>query len=242
VYPQLGGISSSKLSVLSYSTVPEGTFEFEPSLSIFRSQNKFSDNGHLEDLLGENVSSSLSFRITTGVMENMEIGASFASTLDLVMIGTKYAIPFSENEGFAVMAGFSVPAGNKFIADSLQISDDYYTTSLGGSLSFTSLKNIYIDGSLAYTRVLGTSEFDNLVTYGISAGYYLTAEIQPVVELTGYSAFDKDYSCEKLSFNYGITLTVTEKLIVVLGSQIDLMGKNELKGVNYFSAFTIAIN
>ena len=110
MYPQLGGISSSKLYILSYSTVPKGTFEFEPSLSIFRSNNRFSDNGNLENLLGEDVSSDLSFRITTGIIDNLEVGASFASTVDQVMIGTKYAFPFSENEGFAVMAGFSIPA------------------------------------------------------------------------------------------------------------------------------------
>ena len=242
VLPQIGGISGSKLCVPSYDLVPKGTIEFEPALSIFRADHKFGDSGSLENLSGEDISSDLAFRITTGITDNLELGASFTTTMDQVFVGGKYAFPFGSNEGFAIATGFSIPAGNRFIPDSLNTRDDYYTASMGGILSVVPMNNFYVDGSVAFTRILGKSSINSILDYGVSVGYYLTEDLQPIVELSGCSAFNGKYDSGKISFNYGATMTISEKFLIVLGSQIDLTGKNEEKGINYFSAFCITIN
>ena len=241
MFPQVGGISGSKLCVPSFDIIPKGSVEFEPSLMIFRADNMFNNNGSLETLSGENVSSDLAFRITTGITNSLEIGASFTTSVDQVQVGAKYAFPFNSGGGFSLMTGVSIPAGNKFIPDSLKDRNDFYTASIGGILSIVPMESLYIDGAASYTGALGSSS-QNILNYGASVGYFVTEDFQPIIELSGYSNLGDKYNFAKLSLNYGMTIVITKKLLVVIGSQIDLTGKDEEKGVGYFSAFTITIN
>jgi hypothetical protein len=240
IYSQVSGISGSKLCISDANTVAKGTFEFEPSILIFKTSNEFSDDGSLKYLNGENISSSMALRITAGLTDNFELGVTFPSSVEQISLGAKYTFIQTEDESIALISGISIPAGNRFIPDTLKDNDYHNTLSIGGVFSSVPFENFHLECAVAYTRIFGQNNFNNLISYGISTGYFLGSKIQPIIELTGFSTYNTIHYSDKLSFNYGVTIAINDRLLVLAGSQIDLLGQNEQKGVSYFSAFTIS--
>ncbi len=236
---QISGISDTKLCVPDAGALSVGSFEFEPSFSVFNSTNRFCDNGEMESLAGESVSSSVLFRVTAGIAEGLEIGTTFSSTIEQVSVGSKYIFSESENFSLGLIAGVSLPAGNKFIADTLRDADNNLTSSYGALGSIKLSGSSSIDMIFSFTKIHGENSFDKILSYGIGFGQWLSKKFQVVAELNGFSTYNGKLHSGKISFMPGVTYKISEQLLFVLGTQFDLMGKNEYKGLGYFSAFTI---
>jgi hypothetical protein len=239
---QISGISGSKLCVPEATVLSNGSFEFEPSFSVFDASNRFGNNGSLESLSGKNFSSSVMFRVTAGIAKNLEIGTAFSSTIEQVSFGSKYILTGSENFHLALIAGVALPAGNEFIADTLRDDEHHLTSTYGSIASLELSESSSIDMLLSYTRIHGVHPFNNILSYGVGFGQWFSEKFQGVVELNGFATWNGKLHSDKLSMMPGITYKISPVLLFVFGAQIDLIGKNEDKDLGYFSAFTISFN
>ena len=223
-------------------TIATGSFEFEPSFIVLNSQKEFCANGSVKSLTGKKITSSLLFRITVGASDNFEVGTSLSSQLEQIAVGSKYILSNSENFKTAIISGISLPAGNKFIPDTVSNADDHYSTALGFIASAALSQKTSVDYSISYTHIFRTILYNNLLTYGIGIGHWFNEKLQGVLEVNAFSAYDDKFYSGKLSVYPGITYRISPKLLFVLGSQLDIIGKTENKSIGYFSAFTISFN
>ena len=238
---QVSGISGAKLCVPEATTLSTGSFEFEPSFSVFSSENRFCENCSIESLSGQNISSSVMFRLTAGIAEGLEMGAAFSSTIEQVSFGMKYILTGSENIHLALITGTSLPAGNTFIADTTNDDEHHLTSSFGSIASLKLAERSSVDMIFSYTRIYGVHPFNNILNYGVGIGQWFSEKFQSVIELNGFSTYNGRLQSHKLSLTPGITYKISGQLIFVFGVQIDLIGKNEDKGYGYFTAFTISL-
>jgi len=236
---QVCGISGAKLCVPDAGAIGTGTFEFEPSFSVFNSHKRFNDEGFTESLEGKNIESGLLFRLTVGIAENIEIGTSFSSELEEIRIGSKYNLLTSENYKLGLTAGVSLPAGNKFIPDSIDDDSDCYSTSFGTIISNNLSETASVDLILTYSHFYRTLHYKSLLTYGIGIGIWFTENFQGVFELNAFSTYNDAFHSGKLAAYPGFTYKISPKLLFVLGAQFDIIGKGEDKGIGYLTAFTM---
>lgn len=237
---QINGISGSKLCVSDPNTVEKGKFEFEPSISVFRSSKKFDTNWKLTNLHGNYDESSLFFRITLGVANNLEVGTSFSTNLDDIFIGSKAKLLSINGFSVAIIGGLSLPTDNKTIIDTINIPESKHSFSIGSVTEITLTENSNIDLLFSYTRYNGKSQFENSLNYGAAVGYWFTSTLQGVIELDGYTTFNNSIYSDKLSLTPGITFNFSKNLLLVLGLQSDIWGKNDFSGTNIFNAFTMS--
>lgn len=239
IFGQIGGISGSKLLVPDAGSLPIGIVEFEPSLSSFSSNKVFCEDGNIERLGIKTITSDLALRVTAGLFENFEIGSTFSTSIEEIGIGSKYIFLNSEKFSTGMIAGFTLPAGNKSFADSENVtSDSRFTFGMLNSYRFTD--RITVDGIFSLTNKFQTEKFSPLINYGIGIGDWVTDKFQLVTEINGLYCSNGAFSSSKVSFNAGFTYKVSKILLFVLGSQIDLFGKSTDKSWGYFSAFTFA--
>ena len=239
---QVAGVSAHKLTLLSASILPEGTFEFEPAFSVLNSNNYFNENWETQQQEGRSTASSLDFRMTVGLTEQFEIGASISSNIEDINFGAKYLLSNNEDFSIALSGGTSLPAGNKFVEDSSLTNEYIYTASVGPVFSSNISENNSIDIALTYTTALGKSSFVDQVYAGLGWGYNVRDNLQLVLELAGYACINNELCSGKLSLFPGITYDIAENFSFAFGFQHDLIGKNEDNGFGYFGAFTISFN
>lgn len=237
---QVCGISGGKLTVPDAGTLQTGNFEFEPSFSVFRTSEKIIDQSSGNQVTGKQFSSNVLIRITSGIDQNFEAGATFASTIEQVSAGLKYTCIKSEKFRFALISGGSLPAGNNFIPDTLTDDEHHSTFSLGAIGSIQSNEKMSLDLIFSYSRILGTHPYHSILNYGVSAGYLLSEKFQAVVEINGFSNINSKVYSYKISIFPGFTYKVSDKLLFVLGFQNDLAVNKEKTGFGYFAAFTIS--
>lgn len=238
---QVSGISGAKLCVPDAGALPVGSFEFEPSFSVFSSANRFCESGKTEGLGGENITSSVMFRLTAGVTEGLEVGTAFSSTIEQISFGGKYIFTDLAKFNLAFIGGLSLPAGNKFVADTLVDNEHHLMSSFGTIASLELADYSSLDFIFSYTRIHGVHPFNNILNYGIGVGDWFTEKFQGVVEVNGFSTYNGKLQSHKLSVNPGVTYKTSDRLLFVFGFQFDLFGKNEDKGYAYYSAFTITL-
>ncbi|MHB9012683.1 MAG: transporter [Ignavibacteriaceae bacterium] len=237
---QVNGISGSKLCVPDAEVVSKGKFEFEPSLSVSHSAKQFDSDWNLEQLNGSSYASSLQFRITLGVAEGLEIGTSFSTAMDEIYVGSKAILFSGSNSAMALIGGFSLPASNKSINDTLANIQNIYSFTFGSAFSVHLSNAASIDMLLSYSKFLGNSQFNSSVNYGAAFGYWASDVLQGVLELNGFSTFNGSLYSTKLAITPGVTYCFSKNLIIVLGDQIDIIGKNDFSCTNTFCAFTMS--
>ncbi|MCX6170186.1 MAG: hypothetical protein NTX65_12645 [Ignavibacteriales bacterium] len=240
LFGQISGISGSKLLVPRASTISLVHFEFEPSFSVFSSHECYNINGSTDNLSNRHVVSSLSFRITMGVLENLEFGTSFSTGLQDIFIGTKFTAVTNEYTNVALIVGGSLPAGN--FSDTA-LSSDYtakYSYSAGFIVSQKINDKFSVDGIFTYSKINGSSDFNHLLNYGLSFGLFISQNFQAVAELNGFTTYDRIFHSNKISVTPGFTYQFSQNLLIVFGMQNDILGRNELSGTNYVTAFTMS--
>ncbi|MBK7632411.1 MAG: transporter [Ignavibacteriales bacterium] len=242
LFAQLVGVSANKLTLLSASILPEGTFEFEPAFSVMNSNHVFNESWKTATQDGYNTSSSLDFRMTSGLTDKLEIGTSISSSIEEINFGAKYLIIAGDDISLALSGGTSLPAGNKFIADSSIQNENFYTASFGPVLSYNIDENNSFDIAFVYTTALGKSNFTDQIYAGLGWGYSVIENLQLVFEVAGYACIDNEICSSKLSLYPGVTYDITQNFSFAFGFQHDLIGKNEEDGFGYFGAFTITFD
>ncbi|MFA7229190.1 MAG: hypothetical protein WC061_09150 [Melioribacteraceae bacterium] len=235
---QVCGISASKLNVPDASVISIETFEFEPSINVFHSSSQFGEDGKTEPLGGKSVSSDLLFRVTASVSERLEIGTAFSRALEQIDVGSKLLVFNSEKIKLAAIAGLSIPAGNKFISDLSDEQETYFGGTLGGIASFEAGTSSSVDASVSFSHYTG-NRLNKRIWCGLSYGTYVSQNLQLIGELGGFYLFDKNYSESKFNCAGGFSYKVTSGLILVMGFQYDLFGRNTWKGAGYQTAFTM---
>ncbi|NWF90410.1 MAG: transporter [Ignavibacteriaceae bacterium] len=242
VTAQVAGVSSNKLTLLSATILPVGTFEFEPAFVVLNSRNAFNENWKSIKQPGQNTSSSLDFRMTAGLTENFEMGASISSNTEEILVGAKYLVFQSDELGFGLSGGTSLPAGNRFLADSAITHEFIYKLSFGSIVTYNFSDDNSIDIAVIYTAPVGENDLSDQIYAGLGWGYLIQRNFQFIVEVAGYVCLDQEICSSKLSLFPGITYDVTDNFSFALGFQHDLIGKNEENAFGYFAAFTISIN
>ncbi|MFZ6034051.1 MAG: transporter [Melioribacter sp.] len=242
IFAQVSGISGGKLFVPDAATLSGNTFEFEPAFSVLNSSSYFENGSNCKDINGRIINSSLAFRITAGISENLEAGVSFSNSLDEIALGTKYFLNQYGKFAYGLTGGVIIPAGDKFIPDTLANTEHNYSVTLGTVISYSISEKSSVDMTLSYTNVLTSGSFDYKIHYGAGYGRMISEKTQIVLEINGfYANFNRSEEYKMFSAG-GITYRVTEKLLFVSGYQYDLIGKNTYKENGIFAAFTITFN
>lgn len=235
---QVAGISNSKLIAPSSGTVEQGTFEFEPSISVLKFSGYFNDDQHRISLNGDSTSSGFLLRITLGVLDNLEIGTAFSTRVDDIALGLKYRFYESQHNTIALLAGFSFPAGNQFIPDS--INNDITQKSVScGLVCSTVIEKFSLDSYASFSRAFKEAGNYSIINAGFAAGYLITPKFQPVIEIANSTSFGKGVNSTKVTLTPGFTYQFSANLLLIIGAQIDLWGRNETNGVTEFAAFTM---
>jgi len=229
-FAQVAGISGTKLLTPNAKTLEQGSFDFEPSFSVIRAARYFDGNGDTEKL-GSNIKTSeVSFRITLGLFNNFELGTSFPSVLKEVYLGTKFNFFNNGTSAFALSVGGTLPTDS---------SNHKYSYGFGFIASHFITESFSFDGLISYSKINGAQEYDHIINYGLSFGYFIVNAVQLITELNGFSTYRESFHSKKISIIPGLTYLFSKNLLIVFGTQIDLWGNNELSGTNYFTAFTM---
>lgn len=237
---QIGGISGSKLEVPDAEPVEAGRFEFEPTISVFSYSKEFNSLWKSERLKGSIQISSLDFRITLGAMDGLELGTSFSADLQEILLGSKAVMFKGEKTSMALLGGILLPAGNKTADDTSGNTPSVHSFSLGATMSNQLSGKSSVDIYASYSRYVHNIQYDNGLNFGTSFGFWLRDNFQAIIELDGCTAFSRSLYSEKFSVVPGFTYRFSDRLILVLGDQIDLWGKNDLSGNSIFGSFTMS--
>lgn len=238
---QISGISSSKLSVPRAEILEQGSFEFEPSFLVAHSHSSFDESGSSHSIYGDDVVSTLAFRVTFGISENFEVGSLLPSNIENIGLGAKFNYLNSDFFKTSVIGGFGLPAGNSFHSDSIP-NENHYSASIGNVLSFAFSKEASADVMISYTSIIGEHHYNSLISIQSGFGYYLSEKFQLIAEVSGITALSEELYSGKLSVAPGFSYSVTNTLGIAAGMQYDIFGKNELQSLCYFAAFTILFN
>lgn len=249
-YAQVGGLSASKLAALCVETVPVKSIEFEPAIT-YSITNKHWDNSSklLFDFQNNdtlNSSAELGFRMTYGVLKNLEAGISFPVNMRTVQFGLKYKLPVKYKKiqlGIFAGANFFTGKGVKIKnKNSIKNTDTYVS---GLILSYQVLKNLSMDFNFEYQHLTKSvvEKHDHDIILNTDIGYYIN-DIQLVLGLNYIqSNFTlADYSYYSLSLNPGVTIERAKNFILVLNFPYDIHGKNTCKSFGCALALTIMID
>lgn len=238
---QISGISSSKLSVPRAEILGQGSFEFEPSFLVAHSHSSFDESGSSHSIYGDDVVSTLAFRVTFGISENFEVGSVLPSDIENIGLGAKFNYWNSDFFTTSIITGFGLPAGNSFHSDSIP-KEYHYSASIGNVFSFAVSENASVDVMISYTSIIGEHEYNSIISIQSGFGYYLSEKFQVIAELSGITALSEEMYSGKISIAPGFSYSVTNSLGIAAGIQYDVFGKNELQSLCYFAAFTILFN
>lgn len=228
----VGGLSNSKINVLSADTVPQKHVEVEPFFSL-----EFEDDGN------DTVRFGGGLRVTPGLLDNLEAGVNInylnvedsdlihtESDFGDIEAGVKFrfldeekGMPFS----LAYQGGVTFPVGD----GSLWVFEP-------GGLILT--KNFTDKFSMDYDFVFGIIEHSSwsFVT-DIGFGYFFTPWLQAVAEgAYAYEGPDDGAGISIINVTGGFTATAAEWLTVIVGVTPDVYAKNADRLVVISAAFT----
>jgi len=183
-FSQIAGISASKIAAMHSTPVDYKTAEFEPTFNYGR---------NLYGVRTDSVSiaSNVSWRLTYGFSNNLELGFNSVSDFSSACMAAKYRIFEDEKIGFAAMAGLGTGLGNLVIAESNDLLSGYgfglisthkFDAKNSLDLNVQYYKNIGSFNSLIINADFGTTAFRDkwLVVAGLG---YQTTSATPILTL-----------------------------------------------------------
>jgi len=249
VYAQVGGLSGSKLGAVCVDVVDHHIIEFEPSFATTISKKVWDSDGRLNDLYKTKDSvmrtSDLSFRFTYGLWDKMEIGTKISTDLQLSSWGARFILFDKKKYGVALIAGATIPFGNKRVDNSRRLADNLI--SLGGGAVFSAqlTENLSFDMDAQYMAFVRETHNNHKGSYYINAdlGYYLYQGQLQLVGSISYQNSTFDYlSDNKLTVNPGITIETGKSYIIVLSAPFDVAGRNTIKNAGFNFALTLSFD
>lgn len=256
---QIGGIGGTKLNT--FNTVPllKKTAEFEPTYNVSRSSGFWNRGGFIgEDTI--TLASNLSWRITYGLSEKVELGMNYQSDVAFGNFDFKVQVKDGELFKLGVMGGLGVPLGNRSFANSNPSIDDVSNFSLGAIASYDIDTITSIDVNFQMTdyfrdafevRVIPSpspSIPDQTIrtrqtgtTYNIAAevgSYFLYDGVQ-LVSGAGYYSTDIDGRWEAGLFGIGgVIFEVYDRYVLNFGATYTVLGKNQPRTIGLAFSFT----
>ncbi|NOX16761.1 MAG: transporter [Chlorobi bacterium] len=255
VYSQVGGLSASKLSTLTTTTVPNSSVEFEPSIGVGFTRNMWNSDGALVPISAEDdsifVGSNLFFRFTYGVSERLEIGATVPSDVNFLSFGAKYFIPFDEKLSFGVVAGVNAPIGNggyRVFNKSINHLEYDPALAFGVIVSYLFNKDFSLDFDTQYQYHPGAKDEISLNAFDVfvnsDLGYYFVNGIQGIIGInySGYFTGENNLGSYRVAMNVGATIERAKNFILVFSFPFDIIGKNTNRYYGFSLALTIMID
>ena len=242
---QVGGVSNSKILVLSAETVPSRIVEFEPAFAVARTTREFGGDGERMSLGGTQVESSLGFRITAGLLETLEAGVTVPSGMDEVALGGKLRVLSSERLALALLGGFTFTTGTVFDSTSAPLEDRFHLATVGavGTYGFSERLSLDLDGAVGFAFSREDPDPDRTISFNAGAGYMATDRLQGIVELGGMVTQlpDDEPAQWTLGVTPGFTYQASGKTLVIAGVTLDLAGRNAPVTTTSALAITFAI-
>jgi hypothetical protein len=230
----LGGVSNSKITVLSADTVPKGHIELEPYFSA-----EFTDDRDNTKRYGGGI------RITPGVLDYLEAGVSinFFDVEDSDLIR-------AENDFGHIDSGFKLrfvdeEAGNPFSL--AYVAGVTFPTGDGGEwvvepAGLVLTKNFTDRFSFDTDFVVGIVEGDSLsLVTNTGLGYYVTPWFQAVIEGTyAFESVGGGGDISIINVTGGFTADAFDWLCIIIGVTPDIYVKNEDRITVLTAAFTFS--
>ena len=241
-FAQISGISNSKIVVPASETVPAGTFEFEPSFEVFRSNQAWNKDGSLFNRDSTTTESALGFRFTAGFSHNIEAGLIVPQDVSSLNFGLKWQFRSGGDASLALQSGIN------FDTKSGVRSNEAKTAKIIGSglvLTYIISEKVSVDSDFTISYHSNDMEDEPVNwsnTLNIGIGYNLNEKFQGIVELnSAWARFVNSGSTSKTSGVFGFTYYTSELTKVIMGVKYDLFGSNNVKGIAYIGAFTFVI-
>ena len=248
-FSQIGGLSNSKLASLNIESVAKHHIEFEPTVSHVTATKYWDDNAQLQSLYSTSDSvlknTSMVFRFTYGLIENMEIGGSISTSLGLMNLGVKYKFWNNEQMGIAAIAGANIPLGNKTVDKNIRFSDQL--SHFGGGLIYSAYFNekLSLDASAQYLFFAETTDDKNKGSYYLNTdvGYFVFKQTLQLCLGVGYaSSRFENFDSNVVSIYPGVTVHTGEKFVMILQAPFDIAGKNNQKNAGFAFSLTMTID
>ena len=241
-FAQISGISNSKIVVPASETVPAGAFEFEPAFEVFRSNQKWDQDGNLFNLNSRTTESALGFRLTAGFSHNIEAGLIVPQDASSLNFGLKWQFRSGGDASLALQSGIN------FDTESGVRSNEAKTAKIIGSglvLTYIISEKVSVDSDFTISYHSNDMEDEPVNwsnTLNIGIGYFLHENFQGIVELnSAWARFVNSGSTSKTSGVFGFTYNASELTKVIMGVKYGLFGSNNDKGIAYIGAFTFVI-
>lgn len=239
---QITGISGSKISAFSYDPIPKNIVEFEPTFNITSSDQIWDNDSNLTDLDSASVSSSLCWRITYGMTDNIEVGLSVPSDVSAGGLGIKAYLYGDDVFNLTAMAGTNIALGNRIYDKDNPSIDDLSTYGLGlvGSLVFDEKRSIDINFQVQ-------DYFKNDIEGIPTSSYFFNADYGGrgwndkllFILGSGYQ-FNKidDVTQSKWTLFPGVSIEFAENYLIVMNTSFDFAGKNMEKQFGFSLSLT----
>lgn len=236
-YPQIMGLSASKLATLCSEPVPYAQIEFEPSYGFSRVKI------HDHEI---SLSSSLGLRFSYGAIQNIEVGMFVPLDLKELNFGVKAKIFEHKRFSSSIISGIKLPSGNRLINPSERALQDMVALQIGSVFSFAVNDRLSIDADIQFQDYLKTDIQDHLHNYFINLdfGYYIKPKFQLVsgfnYALSAYPSDNEYFSV--LVFQPGFTLESAKNFIIAIGLPHDIYCLENQRSTGFAFALTILIN
>ena len=242
-FAQISGISNSKIVIPESGTVPAGTFEFEPAFEVFRSNQKWDQDGNLFNLNSRTTESALGFRLTAGFKHNIEAGLVVPQDASSLNFGLKWQFRSGGDASLALQSGINFDTKSGVRSNEAKTAR---TLGSGLVLTYVISEKLSIDSDFTFSHHSNdiTDEPVNWSnTLNIGIGYNLNEKFQGIEELnSGRSYFaDSVLTASKTTGVLGFTYYASELAKVIMAVKYDLFGSNNVKGIAYIGAFTFVI-
>lgn len=263
---ELGGLSVTKLKVLSPETVPQRKLEAGLLWQMGWYHTRFNYKGKIEDPHIKATAAQMGLRLVAGVFEEKDYGVEFGFTLPVlfqwskskltsdkesaaglgdVPIGLKFRFLSKRIASLAAAISVTVPTGD----EAAGLSEGY--TSLAGGLLFSSQPTGWfsIDYNLSAGVTLGIDDVDRdqVPRWGlqnkVGLAWVTAADLalMPCLELawtmSGTAAGDHKYA-HSLLLNFGMNFQLNNRVIMMQGVQAVLAGAQVPRGAMWFMSFT----
>lgn len=256
---QISGIAGTKLVTFNTVPLPNKTTEFEPTYNVSRSSGFWNDSGFIgEDTIA--IASNLSWRITYGLSDKVELGMNYQSDVAFGNFDFKAQIKDGDLFKLGVMAGLGVPLGNRTYAHSNPSIDDVSNFSVGliASYDIDTITSIDVNMQMTdyfrdafETRIIPSpfpSMPDQIITtrqtgttYNIAAevGSYFLADGVQLVGGGGYYTTDIDGLWEAGLYGIGgIIFELYDRYVLNFGATYMVYGINQPRTLGLGFSFT----
>lgn len=206
---QVNGPSASKLTTFNVQPVAKSEAEFEPTWNYSRNLGPFSSDSVV-------ISTNISWRLTYGLFEGVELGISTSSDFSNLCIGSKVTLFEKEKLAMSAMGGMGFNLENKTIASDQSLLSSY---AVGLIASYQINDKNSIDANIQTYKTTGDSP-TNILMSADWGGYALGDKFQLIFG----ASYNSSSSSSVVVIYPGFAVEAAENFILVLAPAITLYG------------------